>query len=259
MNDIWPAETDLDELFRCHYGDPMRHGWRVKMAHRFGYFSTDRWYEAVVDRLVTPGCRWVDVGGGRHVFPNNPELARELAGRCAFLLAVDPSDNVGDNSLAHDRRQSTIEDFTSDETFDLATLRMVAEHFQHPERSVASLSGLIKPGGHVVIYTPSIWSPLSLAAMIIPNRWHYHLTKLLWDTREKDVFPTYYRMNSRARLRSLFREGGFSEVVFAYLDSCSTWQRYRWTCYAEMSVWRVFRALGLRYLEHNILAIYRRD
>ena len=36
--------------------------------------------------------------------------------------------------------------------FDLITLRMVAEHIQDPDRSIARLAELLKPGGLVVIY-----------------------------------------------------------------------------------------------------------
>jgi 2-polyprenyl-3-methyl-5-hydroxy-6-metoxy-1,4-benzoquinol methylase len=258
MNTILPSEKELNALFRRHSGDPLRHGWRVRMHYRFGYYSSEKQYEAVVDRLVTEGCKWIDVGGGKLIFPNGHKLSRELAGRCKLLVGVDPSEDIDENTLVHQRVKSTIEDFRSEELFDLATFRMVAEHIQHPQPVVQSLARLIMPGGKVVIYTPNRWSPVSIAASLIPNKWHSFFTHLLWNTTAEDVFPTCYKMNTRNRLRTLFRDGGFAEVGFAYLSNCSTFARFRITCFGELCLWRVFRAFRITYPENELLGIYER-
>lgn len=253
-----PDERDLEALFRRHFGDPSDHGWRVRMRARFGYHSPDQWYEAVVDRLVTPGCRWLDVGGGKSVFPENPSLARELAGRCALLVGVDPSDNIDENSFVHRQVRSAIEDFRSDVAFDLATFRMVAEHIEHPARVIAALDRLIEPGGHVVIYTPNRWSPSAIAASMVPSRWHSIFTGLFAGMSARDTFPTFYRMNTRGELRDLFGKGNFDEAGFAWLDNCRTLQRVRVGCAAELAAWRALRAVGFRYPENDLLGVYRK-
>ena len=153
------------------------------MHHRFGYFPTDAWYQAVVERLAVPGCRWVDVGGGKSIFPYGSKLARKLVERCGIVVGVDPSDNLDENDLVHRRVKSTIEAFRSEERFDLATLRMVAEHITEPTLAVASLANLICPGGHVVVYTPNRWSPVSIAASVIPNPSHHLFTRWLWSVK----------------------------------------------------------------------------
>ncbi len=228
------------------------------MRQRFGYYSPDQWYEAVVDRLVTPGCRWIDVGGGKTVFPENEPLSRELAARCGLLVGVDPSDNVFENHLVHRRVRSAIEAFDSSEPYDLATLRMVAEHVNQPRAVVAALSRLIAPGGHVVIYTPNRWAPITMLAAAIPDRWHSRFTRISDDRAEQDVFPTRYRMNTRGQLRALFESDGFREAAFAYLDNCRTLHRFRPTCFLELSAWRALRAVGLRYPESDLLGVYER-
>ncbi len=254
----WPGEDDLEALFRRHYGDPADHGWRVRLRHRFRYFSPDQWYEAIVDRLVTPGCRWVDVGGGTSLFVENEQLSRELADRCAFLVGVDPSDNICANQLVHQRVRSTIEQFQPQETFDLATFRMVAEHVEQPRDVVQSLARLIRPGGHVVIYTPNRWAPAAVAASLVPGKCHSGFARVLDARRKEDVFPTFYRMNTRKRLREMFESGGFAEVGFAYLDNCRTFQRLRLGCLAELCAWRLFRAAGATYPENDLLGVYRK-
>lgn len=253
-----PSEQELEALFRRHHGDPLSQGWRVRMHHRFGYYAAGKWYEAVVDQLVHAGCTWIDVGGGRSIFPHNPELSKELASRCELLVGVDPSDNIHENTLVHQRVQSSIEDFRSESLFDLATLRMVAEHIPSPKLVAESLARLIKPGGHVVIYTPNRWSPLPMAATLIPNRWHNFFTHLLWDTEETDVFPTCYAMNTRSRLRAVFHEHGFAEAAFRHLSNCATFQRFRLTCFGELCLWRVLRCCHITYPENSLLGVYER-
>lgn len=255
---LLPTERDLEQHFRDLYGDVRKHGWRVRMMHRFGHSTAEAWYEATVERLVTPGCVWLDVGGGKSIFPHNPELSAKLAQRCAVLVGVDPSDNIATNPFVHERAQCLIEDYHSERQFDLATLRMVAEHIQETESAVRSLARLVKPGGRVLVYTPNRWSPVSLAAAAIPFRLHQPITHFLWGTKEEDVFPTVYRMNTRRALRALFEQGGFTEVAFAHLDNCNTLQRFRATCFAELSVWWVLHKLGLHYPENNLLGIYQR-
>ena len=261
MNDvsrILPSETDIDNLFRRYHGDPRNHGWRVRMRHWFRYFSPSEWYHGTVDTLVTTDCRWVDVGGGKSVLPDATTLARDLASRSGVLVGVDPSDNLDQNELVHERVKSNIEDLRTDQTFDLATLRMVAEHIERPEQVVQSLARLIRSGGRVVIYTPNRWSIASVAARLIPNKWHVHFANLMWNDGAGDVFPTFYRMNTRRTLRALFEAGGFKEVAFAYLDDCNILCRFRATCFIELCVWWVLRMFRIKYPENDLLGVYEK-
>ena len=228
------------------------------MRRRFQYFSPDEWYEAVVDRLVRPGCRWIDVGGGKSIFPENETLSRALATRCALLVGVDPSENIDHNDLVHRRVRSTIEEYRPGDTFDLATFRMVAEHVERPRRVVEALATLLRTGGHAVIFTPYRWSPGAIAASLIPDQWHDVFARLMDTRRKEDVFPTFYRMNTRRRLRELFEAGGFVEAGFAHVANCRTFHRIRAACFVELSVWRVLGSAGLGYPENDLLAVYRK-
>jgi 2-polyprenyl-3-methyl-5-hydroxy-6-metoxy-1,4-benzoquinol methylase len=258
-NAVKPSRAELETVFRQKHGDPTKTGWGPRTRFSFSYFTPDEYYEAVVSKLVASGCSWVDVGGGRDVFPDNPALATELAARYRRLAAVDPSDTVEENQFAHQRVRARIEDFTSSEPFDLATLRMVAEHIDVPEQSVASLARLVKPKGMVVVYTVNKWSLISLASWLTPFRLHHAVKHLLWKTEEKDTFPVVYKMNTRRRLQVLFHQAGFREQHFAYLDDCRTFHRFRVLNYLEMSLWRVLQTVGCHYPETCLLGVYQRQ
>jgi 2-polyprenyl-3-methyl-5-hydroxy-6-metoxy-1,4-benzoquinol methylase len=254
-----PAKAELEVIFRRRYGEPAKAGWSPRSRFAVNYFTPDEYYEAVVSRHVVPGCSWVDVGGGRRVFPTNPALATELAARCRRLVAVDPSDTVEENSFAQERIKARVEDYAGGEPFDLATARMVAEHVEAPGPFVAALARLLKPGGTAVVYTINQWSPVSLAAWLTPFGIHHPVKRLLWKTEEKDTYPVAYRMNTRRRLRTLFHQAGFRERLFAYLDDCRTFHRFRVLNFLELSLWRLLHAAGIRYPENCLLGVYEKN
>jgi SAM-dependent methyltransferase len=255
---IHPTREELERVFRQKHGDPARTGWAPRTRFQFGYFTPDDYYDAVVAKLVEDKCAWLDVGGGRDIFPDNRALAAELAGRCRLVVSVDPSDTVDENPFAHQRVKMKIEDYVSREPFDLATLRMVAEHIDNPEASVAALSRLVKPNGAVVVYTINRWSPVSLATWLTPFRLHHPVKELLWKTAERDTFPVVYRMNTRSQLRRYFSRSGFRERHFTYLDDCRTFHRSRPLHFLELSMWRLLRTGGAHYPETCLLGVYQR-
>ncbi len=183
------------------FGTP---GWGPRQRLRFNYFSPDDHYEAMLAKLVRPGCAWADVGCGRDMFPSYPELAQQLAERCAFLYGIDPDANIKENPYIHDGFHGKLEDCDTEWRFDLVTLRMVAEHIVDPHRTVAKIAALTKSGGLVVVYTPNKWSPMSLVASVLPFRLHHPLKRFLWDTDARDTFPTVYKLNTRKALEQYF-------------------------------------------------------
>jgi SAM-dependent methyltransferase len=253
-----PTNQELVQYFAQKYEHAGQLGSSPKLRLEHEFVSADDFYETLVSKLVTPGIRWLDVGSGRYVFPSNQPGAKVLAERCASFVGVDPDDNVLENELLTDRFHGVIEDYSTAERFDLVTLRMVAEHIQAPERTVAKLAEITKPGGLVVIYTPWKWAPMSLIASLIPFAFHNTLKRLIWDSESRDTFPTAYKMNSRDTLRSLFTGRGFEESYFADVDDCSVFTRYLGLNAAEISARNLCLKLGVTYWEHCLLAIYRR-
>jgi SAM-dependent methyltransferase len=252
------TDGDLKQVFDLRYGATNGVGWGPTMRKRFNYFTPDEYYEAIVNKLVTENCEWLDVGCGRDVFPNNINLARILSDRCALLVGVDPDETIDENAFVHQRHKTSIENFHSDRTFDLVTLRMVAEHFVDPEQVVKSLSQLTKPGGKVLVYTINRWSAVSIITWLTPFKLHHPIKSWLWGSEEKDTFPVTYRMNTRGALVRLFQRSGFREKYFTYLDDCRSLSRFRATQFCELYSWRVLRALGCRYPENCLLGIYER-
>jgi SAM-dependent methyltransferase len=252
------STSKWSEFLTLKHGNTSGWGWGPRLRARFGYRTPNDWYEALLFETVQPDTSWLDVGCGRFLLPSNHPLANLLASRCRLLVGLDPDDNIDENPYIHRRAKCHIEDFASDMQFDLITLRMVAEHIQNPEKLVEQLFRLAKPGGRIVIYTVSKWSPVSLVAAATPISVHHGVKRLLWRTSERDTFPTEYKMNTRRALHRLFVSAGFDEESFRYLDDCRSLQRWKMLNVMELSFWKLLHSVGLHYPELCILATYRK-
>jgi SAM-dependent methyltransferase len=253
-----PSPDELEEVFLEKYGDPSDVGWSPRRRHRFGYFLPSDFYEAVVKKHVFEGCEWVDIGGGRDIFPDNRRLADLLASRCSVVVAVDPSDNVYQNKAVHDRVRCPIEDYKPGRQFDLATMRMVAEHVAEPANVLSALHRLLRPGGHAIIFTVNLHSPITVVSRFVPHQLHHPIKKLFWGGEEKDTFPTEYRMNTRRTLRQLFEGHQFAERAFLQIDDLAFFRKFKNLNYIEMLIWRTISKIGIRYPENCLLGVYER-
>ena len=83
---------ELASLFDLKYRGSTELGPDPARQRRFNYYNPDDHYEALIRKLVQPQTRWLEVGCGRHIFPSNPALAKELSARCALLTGVDPDE-----------------------------------------------------------------------------------------------------------------------------------------------------------------------
>lgn len=253
-----PGSQDLARIFELKYGPPATARWGPRMRRWFGYSNPDDLYEAHVEKLIRPGSRWLDVGCGRMLFPSNPALARELADRCGRLVGVDPDRTLQENPFVHEKVHLPIEDFRTDEPFDLVTLRMVVEHISDPARAVAAIAGALRPGGRVVVYTVFKYSPVPIVTKAVPHGLHHPIKKFLWRTESKDTFPVVYRLNTRGALRAHFEAAGCREIRFRYLDDCRSLARFRVTQFLELAAYRALRLFGLHYPEVCLLGIYEK-
>ena len=249
---------DLRRNFVLKHGALETTGWAPRRRLRFGYHPPADHYETLINKLVTEYTDWIDVGGGGALFPNNETLARVLSERARRLVGVDPSDNIDTNSFLHEHVKCRIQEYKTNEQFDLATLRMVAEHIMYPTSVIRALNRLLRHSGVVVVFTVNRWSPVTMVSRLLPFALHHPVKKIFWGSEEKDTFPTVYKMNTRKHLKKLFADNGFEEKLFAYLDDLSVFGRFKLLNYAELFMWQILKGLRLSYLENCLLGVYEK-
>ena len=113
-----PSAADLEAVFEQKYGSGDELGWGPRMRRRFGYFNPDDYYEALLGKLVEQETRWLEVGCGRDLFPNNGALAKALSKHCKLLVGIDPAPTLAENPFVHERICMSIDDWQPDRDFD---------------------------------------------------------------------------------------------------------------------------------------------
>ena len=186
------------------------HGIQRVLAPRLEYSQVS--YERVLDRLVEPDTRWLDLGCGHQLLPEwRVERERQLVQRCGQFTGLDydlPALRRHVSLTCAVRGNITDPPFRADH-FDLVTANMVVEHLSHPEIQFREIRRVLKPGGHFLFHTPNALGYSTLLARLVPDSIKRKLIYLLDGRKQEDVIPTHYRANTRRRIATLAQSTGF--------------------------------------------------
>lgn len=137
------------------------------------------------------GMNLVECGSGPGFLIAN--IVRDLPGCAATALEIDPYlvEQLTKNSAINDRKlfevkhASIYETELPDNYFDFAIARLVLEHLKEPEKAIAEISRILKPGGNLVI---------------VSNDFAYHLL----------TYPSIPELDEmyNAYVKSRFSQGG---------------------------------------------------
>jgi SAM-dependent methyltransferase len=180
-----------------------------------------------VNVLVKRDMIVVDLGAGRGAaFQEHPDdfktALRNFKGKCRKVIGVDVDPAVMQNTsldeakLIDERGNIPL----ADSSVDLILSDFTFEHVAAPEEFCSEIYRILKPGGWLCARTPNKWGYIALGARLVPNRSHTKfLTVLQPERKDKDVFPTTYRLNTYGSLKKYFPD--------------DKWNRYAYTCNPE--------------------------
>jgi hypothetical protein len=100
---------------------------------------------------------------------------------------------------------------------------------------------------------------MSMVAAVTPFSLHHRMKQILWGGEERDTFPTAYKLNTSTDVEKHCTANGLRRILFRYLDDCRITGEFRVLNYGELTMRRVFAAVGIRYPESCILAVYVKD
>lgn len=177
-----------------------------------------------VNALLKDDMTVVDYGAGRGVGPREDPVPyrrelRTLQGKCQRLIGVDVDEAVLSNPAVDEAYKIDLGDALPlpDASVDMVVSDWVLEHVDAPEALAKEMSRVLKPGGWFCARTPNRWGYIGLGANLVPNQWHQRFLKHLQpQKKDVDTFPTAYRMNTKARLKSYFPEASFEQTIYGH-------------------------------------------
>jgi SAM-dependent methyltransferase len=92
-----------------------------------------------------------------------------------------------------------------DGSFDMIVSDRTFEHLEDPAPVARELLRVLRPGGFICARTPNRYGYVTMLAQLVPNRRHVALlSRAQPDRQARDVFPTYFRLNSVRDMRRHF-------------------------------------------------------
>jgi 2-polyprenyl-3-methyl-5-hydroxy-6-metoxy-1,4-benzoquinol methylase len=189
-----------------------------------------------VQALARPEMTVLDVGCGRGAvadrFEKDPwEKCRVLKGVCKKVIGIDVTEAGRENRLIDEFRLIESDQWPVEtSSIDLLLSDAVLEHIREPDAFFSECSRVVKPGGFACFRTPNRWGYPYVAATIIPNRLHAKVISIVQPGRKAhDVFPTYYRANTRRALLRLLKTHQFEGCVYRHISEPSYLGFSRWS------------------------------
>lgn len=192
---------------------------------RYGGFtdvdSTLLFYSRV-NSLLEKQFTILDIGCGRGAYGDDPVEYRKnlriMKGKVETVIGLDVNKPASSNPYID--QFALLEGNTwplDDNSIDLIICDYVMEHAEHPDDLFSEAHRVLAPGGKLCIRTPNRWNYIALSASLIPDRFHAKVTSVVQDNRkEEDVFPTFYRCNTKRTFKQYLDKHNFSSVVYRH-------------------------------------------
>jgi len=217
-------------------------------------------YKELLRQLLQPGVRWLDLGCGHEVvrswalLPGEDELTFTHAP--ALSVGVDRDGlSLRNNRCIPNRVAGDIQmlPFT-DCSFDVVTANMVLEHAERPAAFLSEVWRVLRPKGVFVFHTPNKYFPASLIGSLLPDALKTRLLAAITSRNERDVYSTFYRINTRSAITRYCEATGFRTHYFAPLETLTV-SRHRVVFLFHLAVARLLRWKALAQLQANFLVM----
>jgi SAM-dependent methyltransferase len=195
-------------------------GRRMTLRLERAILPTLRWnqevYGAWLTECVNGTTRWLDAGCGHRLLPPDFErLERALVQKAKLAVGVDTDErSLGEHKALSWRICGSLDSLPfASGAFDLISCNMVVEHLPDPARTFCEFGRVLRPGGLLLVHTPNTWNYAVCVARVLkkvfPRRLLLELINWSEERRTEDIFPTFYRANSRTAIQRQLSDFGF--------------------------------------------------
>jgi len=168
--------------------------------------SPEEYFEQRFRNIVHPGDLVLDAGCGSGKYSagkNSYPYGYKVAG-------LDTLESVRENSILDYRVCGSVNELPfTDASFDVVYGRWLVEHLESPIIALREFHRVLKPGGSLALFTTNLLHYYGAVARATPQWFHVWFNCRVRKFQATDIFPTYYRANTRRRIRKLLRDAGF--------------------------------------------------
>jgi SAM-dependent methyltransferase len=206
--------TSISDLTHRHYPES-----------RYGGFAdidgTVKFYVRVRS-LIQPDTVVLDIGCGRGEVghddvPFHRQL-RDLRNSATKVIGIDVDKAADQNPRIDQFRLITTSSWPiEDKSIDICISDWVIEHLEDPRALFTEGRRVLKDGGYLCIRTLNTMSYVGIAARALPSRTGRNVLGRIQPNRDqRQIFPTFYRCNTRRRLRAAMESAGFTSYVYTH-------------------------------------------
>lgn len=221
--------------------------WARKIIQRWDFTYQPRWevFDSYLHSFQNSEKICLDLGSG-----SSGSWDEQVRFRLKIHLDLVFPEKSSFNTLPYIRANISDLPFKNS-SVDIILLRFVVEHLADPVHAFTEIARILKPGGAVLILTTNITSPFIMIPKLMPYMLRKKLMQVLFKVEDKDVFPTYHRMNRKARIKKLGSR--FQVREWKYLQDAN-WNRKG--VFLLFFSWHLLtKGLRLEFLRTNFIAV----
>jgi SAM-dependent methyltransferase len=226
-----------------------------------GLRSSQSAYEEELGRYVNPSNDWLDLGCGKRILPAwRLTTEQALVRQSKTLVGVDfDLQSLKDNTSIKQKVRGHTSDLPfSESTVDLVTANMVVEHLDSPLSHFREVHRILRHSGLFLFHTPNAWGHPVLLSRMFPHSVKRSAARLLDGRCEEDVFPTFYRANTRTQIRDLAERSGFELVKIMMVSTTAMFSFIPPLAIPELLWLRLLQSKRLEGLRSNLIVVLRR-
>jgi SAM-dependent methyltransferase len=180
----------------------------------------------------------LDLGCGRGSYMDEDDYylihLQNFKGRVKKVIGVDVDIDASANPAIDEFRLLELNKPwpIDDASVDICVSDWVVEHIADVSFFFSELNRVLKKGGYACFRTTNKFSYIALCASLIPNSLHSRLlVKVQSSRKEKDVFPTVYKCNTKKKFSQALAQHGFEPYIY-YHDSEPNYLKFSYLSFA---------------------------
>ena len=136
---------------------------------------------------------------------------------------------------------------------------MVFEHLQNPEIQLREIFRVLRSKGKLIFHTPNKLSYSTILARLTPQVFKDKLVYLLQGRSEEDVFPAFYKINSKSTIQKLARQSGLRIKEIKLVCSTAQMAIIPPLAFLELLWIKLLMTKPFTWLRPNIIAILEKS